>query len=246
MVRTEVCTSSATGARAAARGGADRIELCSALELGGLTPSAGLIGAVVDIIATHVLIRPRAGDFHYDKYEIRVMAKDIEHAIDAGAVSVVIGALTADGRVDMDAMVRLLGAAGQVPVTFHRAFDSVVDPLAALDDLMELGIDRLLTSGGQPTAVQGSSAIAEFVRRCGDDLCVLPGSGITAENAAALVLATGASEIHFSARSPVPTTGVRIQVGPLDEGARSETDVDRVRATVAAVSSLPDGHSEID
>src|ERR1700712_3387387 len=155
MIRTEVCVESAGGARAAAHGGADRIELCAALELGGLTPSAGLLEAVVDIIPTHVLIRPRAGDFVYDKYEIRVMAKDIEHAIDKGAVSVVIGALTADGDVDLPAMTRLLNAAENVPVTFHRAFDSTRDPLAALDDLMELGIDRLLTSGGRPTAEEG-------------------------------------------------------------------------------------------
>ncbi len=228
MVLTEVCVQSSAGARAAAHGGADRIELCAALELGGITPSAGMLEAVVDVIPTHVLIRPRPGDFCYDSSEIRVMAKDIEHAIDRGALSVVFGALTADGRIDLPAMVRLLGAAGETPVTFHRAFDSAADPWAALDDLMELGVDRLLTSGGAPTAPEGRDNIAEFVRRSSNELTVMPGGGITAESAAALVLLTGVQEIHFSAR------------GPLGSASRSETDVHRVRATVAAVTGLPD------
>ena len=240
MIRTEVCVESARGARAAAQGGADRIELCAALEIGGITPSAGMLEAVVDIIPTHVLIRPRGGDFCYDKYEIRVMAKDIEHAIDRGAESVAVGALTDDGDIDLPAMVRLLGAAADLPVTFHRAFDSVRDPLAALDDLMELGVDRLLTSGGRPTVTEGAEAIAEFVRRCGDELTVMPGGGITPENAAALVLSTGTREIHFSAgrRYAKPLRADLIGVGPLGSAAHFVTDVDLVRATVAAVSAI--------
>ena len=239
-MRTEVCVASTAGARVAALGGADRIELCAALELGGITPSAGLIEATVDLIDTHVLIRPRAGDFVYGKDEIRVMAKDVEHAIDKGAVSVVIGALTADGDIDLPAMTRLLNAAGDVPVTFHRAFDSTRDPLAALDDLLELGIDRLLTSGARPTAAEGVEAIAEYVRRCGDDLMILAGSGITPDNAARIVATTGVQEIHFSARDLIPattnrtTTTNRISTGPLDGGPRSETSLERVRATIAA------------
>lgn len=235
-VRTEVCVDSATGARAAAQGGADRIELCAALELGGITPSAGLIEAVVDVIGTHVLIRPRGGDFCYEKHEIRVMAKDIEHAIDRGAESVVIGALTPDGDIDLSAMVRLLGAAGELPVTFHRAFDSVRNPLAALDDLMELGIDRVLTSGGAPTAAEGMTQIAEFVRRCGDDLCVLAGSGVGPSNAAGIVENTGVREIHFSARVPADPKGRNtVPVGPQDGGRRFETSADVVRATIDAL-----------
>jgi copper homeostasis protein len=242
MVLTEVCVESAAGARAAAQGGADRIELCAALELGGITPSAGLIEAVVDVICTHVLIRPRGGDFHYDKHEIRVMAKDIEYAIDRGAESVVVGALDGDGGVDLPAMVRLLGAAGDVPVTFHRAFDSARNPLAALDDLMELGVDRLLTSGGQPTAAQGMVQIAEFVRRCGDDLCVLAGSGVGPGNAAAIVDTTGVREIHFSARVPTETRSRNaVQVGPMDDGPRFETSADLVRATIDALNRSPVG-----
>ncbi len=238
---TEVCVESTAGARAAAQGGADRIELCAALEIGGITPSVGVLESVVDIIPTHVLIRPRGGHFRYDKYEIRVMAKDIEHAIDRGAEAVVIGALTDDGDVDLPAMVRLLGAAADVPVTFHRAFDSVRDPLAALDDLMELGVERLLTSGGHATAEAGAQAIAEFVRRCGDDLSVMPGSGITPDNAASIVNATGAGEIHFSAKRLLAvTSGNRVGVGPLDGGPRYVTDVELVRATVSAVSGSGD------
>ena len=238
---------SAAGARAAAQGGADRIELCAALEIGGITPSAGMLEAVVDVISTHVLVRPRGGDFRYDKYEIRVMAKDIEHAIDRGAESVVVGALTDDGDIDLPAMVRLLGAAADTPVTFHRAFDSVRDPLAALDELMELGVDRLLTSGCRPTAAEGIDAIAEFVRRCGDELSVMPGSGVTAGNATSIVLATGAREIHFSAKSPAPPArGNLVSVGPFDHGPRYLTDVERVKSTVAALSALPEGRRSAD
>jgi copper homeostasis protein len=226
MVLCEVCVCSATGARAAVQGGADRIHLAAALELGGLTPSAGLIEAVVDVVDTHVLIRPRAGDFIYDNHEIRVMSKDIEHAIDKGAVSVVFGALTAAGDIDLPAMTRLLNAAENVPVTFHRAFDAVRDPLAALDDLMELGVDRLLTSGAQSVAEGGIALLAELVDRGGDDLLVMPGGGITPINAARIVRATGARELHFSARHA-------------GTGERESTSVEIVRATVAAVADLP-------
>ncbi len=238
MVATEVCVDSVDGAHAAARGGGDRIELCAALELGGITPSAGMLEAVVDLLPTHVLIRCRGGDFSYDRSEIRVMAKDVELAIDRGAESVVLGALTDGGDIDLSAMVRLLGSAGDVPVTFHRAFDSVRDPLAALDDLLELGVDRLLTSGGATTAIDGAALIAELVRRSGPDLIVLPGGGVTPSNAAALVVATGARELHFSARTAVPSRPPAVQVGPMDGATRYRTDPELVAAIVAAVSGL--------
>ena len=238
VILTEVCVESVAGAQAAARGGGDRIELCAALEIGGITPSAGMLEAVTDLIPTHVLIRCRGGDFCYDSSEIRVMAKDIELAIDRGAASVVVGALTGDGGVDLEAMSRLLGAAGDVPVTFHRAFDSVQDPLAALDDLLELGIDRLLTSGCAPSATQGAELIAELVRRSGSDLTILPGGGVSPENAARLITSTGARELHFSARTAVPTAPPAVQVGPMDGGPRYRTDAAVVAAIVAAVSGL--------
>lgn len=237
---TEVCVESVAGAHAAARGGADRIELCAALELGGLTPSAGLLEAVTDLIPTHVLIRCRGGDFRYDRSEIRVMTKDVELAIDRGAESVVVGAVTENGDIDLPAMVRLLGAAGDVPVAFHRAFDSVRDPLAALDDLLELGVDRLLTSGGAVTAVHGAELIAELVRRSGSDLSVMPGGGVTPENAVPLLVATGARELHFSARSGIPSAGPKIRLGAMDGTPRYRTDPSLVAAIVAAVSVVPD------
>ncbi|SDO45628.1 copper homeostasis protein [Nakamurella panacisegetis] len=240
VIGTEVCVQSTLGARAAVTGGADRIELCAALELGGITPSAGLIESVVDVIDTHVLIRPRAGDFVYDRDEIRVMAKDVEHAIDKGARSVVIGALTEAGDIDLPAMTRLLNAAQDVPVTFHRAFDATRDPLAALDVLLELGVNRLLTSGARPTAQEGLTLLAELIRRAGDELVVMPGSGVTPANAADIVRATGAREIHFSARRPIAVAQGRGPLtGPLDGGERYETSADLVRATVVAVTDLP-------
>lgn len=238
VLLTEVCVESVAGAQAAARGGGDRIELCAALEIGGITPSAGMLEAVADLIPTHVLIRCRGGDFRYDSSEVRVMAKDVELAIDRGAESVVVGALTDEGTVDLAAMARLLGAAGDVPVTFHRAFDSVRDPLAALDELLELGVHRLLTSGCAPTANEGAELIAELVRRSGSDLTILPGGGVTPDNAAALVTATGAHELHFSARTAMPTAAPAVPVGPMDGGQRYRTDAGVVAAIVAAVSGL--------
>lgn len=237
-VVTEVCVDSAAGARAAAQGGADRIELCAVLDVGGVTPSAGLLEACVDQLPTHVLVRPRPGNFGYRDDEIRVMAKDVEGAVDQGAAGVVIGALTADGAVDLDAMRRLLGAAGDLPVTFHRAFDVTADPLRALDDLLDLGIARLLTSGGRPTAVLGAQLIAELVRRAGDELVVMAGSGITAENVAGVIAATGVREVHFSARPPlVLASSIGQPMGTMDRPASPPTTADRVRAVAAAATS---------
>jgi len=250
MLAFEVCVESVAGARAAAVGGADRIELCAALAIGGMTPSAGLIDEVVDVIATHVLIRPRGGDFCFDTHEIRIMEKDIKYAIDRGAKSVVIGALTEDGDIDLPTMLRLLAAAGNTPVTFHRAFDFTRDPLAALDNLLELGVDRLLTSGGAPTALEGVGALAEYVRRAGQDLRVMPGSGVTPANIAAIIAGSKVSDIHFSAKKIRPSFGQvaghtagssargRLQVGPLDGVAVFMTSPELVRATIRAASPM--------
>lgn len=240
MITSEVCVDSAAGVGAAVEGGADRIELCAALELGGLTPSAGLLQAAVDQLPTHVLIRPRAGNFCYDSSEIRVMAADIEHAVQRGAAAIVVGALTPAGDVDSAAMARLMSAAGQVPVTFHRAFDVTHDLVAAFDDLLELGLARLLTSGGRPTAVEGADLIAELVRRSGGDLPVMAGAGITPINAAEVVRRTGVGEIHFSARRAVPADPEgQLAMGPLDGGPRYRTSAELVKATVTAVADLP-------
>jgi len=195
----EICCDSVSSACAAQQGGADRVELCGPLDTGGTTPSAGLIEAVCNAVSipVHVLIRARSGDFCYSPAELQVMAADVAMARRLGAAGVVIGALDLNGRVDRDGMARLLDAVGPLSVTFHRAIDVAADPLAIVDELLELGVGRVLTSGGQPTAPAGAKTIAAMVRKCGDRLVVLAGSGVSAENAAALVKATGVAELHL-------------------------------------------------
>ena len=194
----EICCDSLASARAAQQGGADRVELCGPLDTGGTTPSAGLIEAVCSVVSipVHVLIRARSGDFCYSADELRVMAADVALAGRLGAAGVVIGALDPNGRVDRPGMARLLDAAGPLSVTFHRAIDVSADPLELAAELVELGVARVLTSGGQPTASAGAQTIAAMVRKCGDRLVLLAGSGVSAENAAALVNATGVAELH--------------------------------------------------
>ncbi|MTD16083.1 copper homeostasis protein CutC [Nakamurella sp. YIM 132087] len=226
-LRTEVCVDAVPAARLAALLGADRIEVCAALELDGITPSAGMIAACADLLPARVLIRPRAGDFVYDRDEIRCMAKDIEHALDAGAEGVVVGALTAGGRVDVEAMHRLLGAAGSAPVTFHRAFDACTDPLHALDDLMELPVDAVLTSGGAPDAAAGAELLAELVRRSDREVEVIAGGGVRPGNVVALVRATAVHTVHFSASVPAA-------------GGRRVLDREVLRATLAEVEQFRD------
>jgi copper homeostasis protein len=200
----EVCVDSVGAARAAAVAGADRIELCAALETGGLTPSAGLVAACVELLPTAVLIRPRAGDFVHDADEIEVLVRDVEAAVAAGAEAVVVGPLTRDGAVDEPALRRLVDAAGGTPVGFHRAFDSVADPLRALDVLLRHGIDRLLTAGAAPTAVQGTALLAELVRRAGDPMQVIAGGGLTPASLPGLIVATAVPAVHFSATRAMP------------------------------------------
>lgn len=241
-IRTEVCIDAVAGARAAAAGGADRVELCAALETGGLTPSIGLQEAVAEAchLPRHVLIRPRQGDFCWDADEEDQMTRDIRAAVAAGAAAVVVGALTAEGTVDVEVTRRLRDAADGATVTFNRAFDLVADQLAALDALLALGIHRVLTSGGAPSAVEGAARLADLVRRAGDDMTVLAGAGITPVTAATVVRATGVAEIHFSARRPwsprrSPGQGIALGVG---EDRLARTSADLIAATMAAVVGL--------
>jgi copper homeostasis protein len=213
-MRYEVCVESAAGVRAAIDAGADRVELCADLAVGGTTPSIGLIGwAVAQAaaapgparLAVHVLIRPRGGDFVYSAAELDVMARDIVAARAAGADGIVLGALTASGAVDGPACERLIALARPASVTFHRAFDQAADMQAAFPEVVSLGVDRLLTSGGAATVLDGADVIAGLVRRADGHLTILPGGGVTETTAPEIVRRTGASELHFSARSsPLP------------------------------------------
>lgn len=203
--RIEICAGSVPSCMAAKDGGADRVELCAGLAEGGLTPSLGMIRRAREIsgIGINVIIRPRGGDFLYSDSDIRQMEYDIYAAQDAGADGVVFGALTADGDVDEKAMTFLMTAAGDLPVTFHRAFDHCRNPHEAMETLIKFGCRRILTSGCSPSAEAGASTIAELVALAGDRICIMPGCGINSGNIARIAALTGAREFHMSARRPV-------------------------------------------
>lgn len=246
-ILTEVCVDSVAGVRAALRGGGDRIELCAALETGGLTPSIGLqqeSGA--SGLPRHVLIRPRQGDFCYDRDEIGTMTADIRAAVRAGAAAVVVGALTRDFRVDAEAVARFRDAAAGVPMTFHRAFDLVGDQRAALETIRALGIGRVLTSGARRSAADGARQLADLVAAAGSDVVILAGAGITPANVADLVRISGVREIHFSARRPLvapppPNPEIRLGVG---EDRMGVTSADLVAKIVAAVGGGSIAHPD--
>ncbi|PVY43747.1 copper homeostasis protein CutC [Pontibacter virosus] len=198
----EICIDSVASALAAEQGGAQRVELCDYLAGGGTTPSAGMIALVRERISIglHVLIRPRRGDFLYSEPEFEVMKRDIQVCRELGADGVVIGMLAKEGSIDTARTQELIEVAGPLSITFHRAFDLTPDPLRALDELLQLKVDRLLTSGQQETALQGVELIRELNERAAGKLIVMPGGGVTPANVQALVSRTGAREVHASVR----------------------------------------------
>jgi len=234
----EIAANSPASALAAQDGGADRIELCAALELGGLTPSHGQMARTRDRVRVpiHVLIRPRAGDFVYADIEIEVMLHDIETALALGCDGVVIGALDRDGNVDVARCRTLIDAARTLDVTFHRAFDVSRDPSRSLEDLVALGCRRVLTSGARANAQAGAASIRRLVEQAGARIAVMPGGGIDSGNVAALRRLTGAREFHASAKRRRPSLQ---PPGPADladlAGGELRTDRADVAALVAAL-----------
>ena len=201
----EICANSVASCIAAQEGGADRVELCAGIPEGGTTPSFGMIrNARENIsIALNVIIRPRGGDFLYSESELREMVYDIQAAKELGADGLVFGCLRPDGSVDMEAMSVLMEAAGDTPVTFHRAFDHTSDPFKALEDIIALGCTRILTSGCRPTALEGAELLAGLVEKAGDRIIIMPGCGVREGNIAEIARLSGAREFHFSARESV-------------------------------------------
>ncbi len=197
----EICVDSVKGVRAAKEAGAHRVELCANLLEGGTTPSRGMIHEArkVEGIGLHVIIRPRGGDFLYDEDEFAVMQSDIEAAKAEGANGVVIGLLKPDGTIDAERTRELITRARPLSVTFHRAFDMASDPFAALETLIGLGIDRVLTSGQDASVLEGLPLIAELIRRAGKRIIVMPGGGITKRNVDRIVAGAKPREIHFAA-----------------------------------------------
>ncbi|XP_053731243.1 copper homeostasis protein cutC homolog [Synchiropus splendidus] len=199
----EVCVDSVESAVNAERGGAGRLELCSSLSEGGLTPSLGLLQIVKRYvkIPVYAMIRPRGGDFLYSDQEVEVMKKDLELMKAHGADGLVLGALTEDGRVDAELCMDFLAAARPLPVTFHRAFDMVHDASLALETLISLGFQRVLTSGCDSSALEGLPVIKKLVEQAKGRIAVMPGGGITERNLQRILEGSGAEEFHCSARS---------------------------------------------
>lgn len=187
--------------------GADRIELCANPHEGGTTPSYGTIALArrSTSIQLFPIIRPRGGDFRYSELEFRSMIADVQQCGELGCDGVVFGMLTTDGGVDIDRCAELVGHAGSMQVTFHRAFDRVRDPLRALNDIIELGFSRVLTSGLQPNVDQGKAMLRTLVRAAGDRVTIMPGAGVRSTNIMDLAQFTGAKAFHSSARRVLPS-----------------------------------------
>lgn len=244
MALLEVAANSVASALAAQAGGARRVELCASLEAGGLTPSHGSIVRARSGLAIplYVLIRPRAGDFVYEELELAVMLDDIAHCRSLGCDGVVVGALTPDGEVDRSACARCVEAASGMGMAFHRAFDLAADKAAALEALIDLGFERVLTSGGAPSAVAGASLLSRLVAQAGERITVMPGAGIAPGNVAALRTLTRAREFHASATRRLPSAMHRAPADPLGMGAgETRTDVQIVRELVAALADSTGG-----
>lgn len=201
----EICIDSIASALAAQEGGAHRVELCANLFEGGTTPSAATIEIVRKYLTIdlNVMIRPRGGDFLYSELEFAIMRRDIEIAKELGANGVVIGLLTEYGQIDVARSEELIALARPMSVTFHRAFDMVADPVTALDALIGLGVDRLLTSGLEPTGLEGAETIAALMQQAAGRIIVMAAGGINERNIAKIVQLTGAQEVHMSGRSAV-------------------------------------------
>ncbi|SJZ56887.1 copper homeostasis protein [Marinactinospora thermotolerans DSM 45154] len=243
-LRFEICVDGVEGALIAERAGADRVELCSALSEGGLTPSLGTVEetlAATSRIRVHPIVRPRGGDFVYDRHEVAAMERDVWAFATAGVPGVVIGALTPEGKVDRPAVERLVAAAQGLSVTFHRAFDMAADPFSTLEELIDLGVQRVLTSGQEATAPAGAPLISELVRHAGGRISIMPGGGVDERTAADLVARTGVDELHFSGMETVPVPvahrNPRVRMAtaaPVDETERRVSSPRRIAAIMAA------------
>ena len=239
----EICAGEVTSVEAAVRGGAQRVELCSALDVGGGTPAAGFVrGAVTCGIRCHVLVRPREGDFVYSSSEVDAMLADIDMAAVCGAAGVAIGALTADGEIDTAVCTRLVDRARShgLSVTFHRAFDCAVNPFEAIAAVLGLGADRLLTSGCAPSAAKGVKMLKQLNDRAGGRIRLIAAAGVNSGNAAEILAESGCREIHASARRPVTvchTNSNRAVSDGFYSDTRLTTDPAEVRAIVNAIQN---------
>ncbi|GAB4191609.1 MAG: copper homeostasis protein CutC [Thermoflexibacter sp.] len=201
----EICIDSVHSAIEAEKGGADRVELCNNLFEGGTTPSAGSITLCRKHIqiGLFVLIRPRGGDFLYSDLEFEIIKKDIKVAKNLGADGIVVGILKADGTIDQERMSIIMEHCHPLPVTFHRAFDMSVEPFQALEDIIGLGASRILTSGQERSAFEGTDLLADLVKKANQRIIIMAGGGVTERNIPKIHRLTGITEFHSSARKNV-------------------------------------------
>ncbi|HJP58529.1 MAG TPA: copper homeostasis protein CutC [Gemmatimonadaceae bacterium] len=197
-VLVEAAVESLDAAVAAERAGAQRIELCARLDIGGTTPSMTLIESALERlkIPVYVMVRPRGGDFVYTDDELNLMVNDSARVGRLGPAGIVTGAIGANGKVDRSILSRLVDAAGDLPITFHRAFDALADQQAALDELIDIGVNRILTAGGASSALDGVERIATLVKRAGERITIIAGGKVRAHNVAEVIHRSGVREVH--------------------------------------------------
>ena len=244
--KIEICANSVESAAKAQEGGAYRVELCAGIPEGGTTPSFGEIRMARQLLQQtklHVIIRPRGGDFLYTQLEQEIMLHDIKVARQLGADGVVFGCLTAEGNVDVPAMKKLMNAVGDMSVTFHRAFDMCRNPMEALEDIIELGCHRILTSGQEATAPAGISLLKELIEKADGRIIIMPGCGVKPSNILELAEETGATEFHFSGRSSLESDMIyrnpKVSMGgtvKIEEYQRDVTDVEIVKEAVSILA----------
>jgi copper homeostasis protein len=234
----EACVNSALSAVEACKGGANRVELCENLHDGGTTPGTGAIRYAREHldIGLYVMIRPRGGDFLYSEGEFSIMKEDIRLSRYLDADGVVFGMLNPDGTVNRSRTAELVRLAHPMGVTFHRAFDMTADPFRALEDLISLGVDRILTSGQSDNALDGAPLIRKLIEQAAGRIIIMPGHGIKEHNLAEVVKATGASEFHLylprQVKSKMIFTREDVKMGKPDNSEYETTmvDADRIRA----------------
>ena len=247
MPRTtlEICIDNVAGAEAAIAGGADRIELCGALSVGGLTPSAGLVAEVVPLarragVRVHAMVRPRAGNFAYDDAEVSTAMSEGKALVLTGVDGLVFGGVR-DGSLDDDVLARWVGAVraarADIDLTLHRAVDLLVDPVAAVEPAVALGFDRILTSGGATRAADGAVVIRAMRARAAGRIVVMPGSGVRPDNVVSLLAQTGAGEVHASASVALVQDDPRVMALGFAGPRLARTDATVVRALRTAIDA---------
>ncbi|RZM19254.1 MAG: copper homeostasis protein CutC [Pedobacter sp.] len=240
MVNMEVCANSLTSALAAQEGGAVRVELCDNLPEGGTTPSYAQIVMAKRLLSIKVypIIRPRGGDFLYSDLEFELMKEDIRMCKTLNCDGIVTGILNADGSVDRWRCAELVKLAKPMPVTFHRAFDMTKNLFDALEDVIELGFERILTSGGESSAIKGADVLAKLIEQANGRITIMPGAGVTESNIAELIQLTGATEFHASARGAVQSNmnfrNQKLSMGSeADEFSYDLSSADKVKKLIA-------------